>query len=78
MCDRKEDMKAMLVQQGCGSEYDALEKCLDESDRDWRPCQNVLLAFRDCYNALNVKLEVKGEEGTLSSSSASSSSQSSP
>mmetsp|Transcript_3687 Transcript_3687/g.4564 ORF Transcript_3687/g.4564 Transcript_3687/m.4564 type:complete len:84 (-) Transcript_3687:329-580(-) len=49
MCDRNEAFSTVLNNSGCKPLYDALSKCLEKHDRDWRQCQKELMAFRQCY-----------------------------
>jgi hypothetical protein len=50
MCDRENvEDRSLTDQQGCGALYEVLEQCLGEHERDWRRCQEELVAFRRCY-----------------------------
>ena len=43
-----EELDSMLERSGCKKEYDALETCLAENDRDWRMCRDVVKTWKRC------------------------------
>ena len=46
--DEEED-DPYVTQLGCRVEYEALEECLADHDRDWTKCQAVVAALRACH-----------------------------
>ena len=38
----------MIQKSGCALPYFKLEECLGEHDRDWRKCQDQVIALRTC------------------------------
>lgn len=41
----------------CAPAYWEMDKCLDETGKDWLKCQDKVLALKNCWN----KLEVMGQ-----------------
>jgi hypothetical protein len=62
MCDRNETLRARLLEHGCEDEYKILEACLQKNNRDWRPCQESMYAFRECYDIVQKKLRAQERE----------------
>ncbi len=42
------DIDGMIQKSGCALPYFKLEDCLGEHDRDWRKCQDQVIALRTC------------------------------
>ncbi|KAF0852999.1 mitochondrial CIV assembly protein Coa4 [Andalucia godoyi] len=43
------DFDRLVNLQGCGRYYQAVQECMERSERDWRACQSEVRAFRNCY-----------------------------
>eukprot|EP00617_Octactis_speculum_P020739 CAMPEP_0185758644 /NCGR_PEP_ID=MMETSP1174-20130828/17336_1 /TAXON_ID=35687 /ORGANISM="Dictyocha speculum, Strain CCMP1381" /LENGTH=74 /DNA_ID=CAMNT_0028438603 /DNA_START=13 /DNA_END=237 /DNA_ORIENTATION=- len=46
-----DDIDDMVARNPCAVEYETLEECLGETDRNWTKCQTQVQALQDCAKA---------------------------
>ncbi|KAF8821899.1 hypothetical protein IE077_000154 [Cardiosporidium cionae] len=46
--DEHEDIYDKIENTGCSKEYNALDECVIQFNKDWRKCQIELYAFQEC------------------------------
>ena len=54
------DFEDQLKRSGCLEDFEKMEGCLGENDRDWRTCQDYVKVFKLCMKdkAINVSADV--------------------
>lgn len=55
------DLDAQIKRSGCATDFEIMETCLGEFDRDWRQCQEQVKVFKLCMKdkALHVVANVE-------------------
>ena len=58
------DFETQLHKLGCSKEYEVMEACLGEHDRDWRQCQEIVKVFKLCMRdkVVSVKANVDNKD----------------
>ena len=46
--EREVDVDADLERRGCAREFEALQVCMADSDRDWGKCQERVKEWKKC------------------------------
>lgn len=47
------DIDSEVERLGCKIQYEALQLCLAENDRNWVKCQNLVKEWQDCFKKTN-------------------------
>ncbi|GBG32999.1 Cytochrome c oxidase assembly factor 4-like, mitochondrial [Hondaea fermentalgiana] len=44
------DTDEQVERAGCAQQYEDLQLCMADNDRDWAKCQEKVKAWKDCFN----------------------------
>ena len=53
------DIDDALEKKGCKQQFDELQLCLHENNRNWTKCQNLVKQWRECFNQAKQLKQVK-------------------